>query len=187
MRRFGLPATLCLALAAPLAVAPLLATPVAAAATAKRASALPAFRSCSDLVGYARRGVARPAVPVRALTGFGGAAVVPRQPRSEPQFAGPVPMPVASAPAAAEGRGDAGDSYSTTNVQEAGIDEPDLVKSDGKRAFVVAGSTLWALDVRAAVPAVTGKFALAAPAQVRPRCAPGAQGAWRGLRRGQTL
>ncbi len=36
--------------------------------------------------------------------------------------------------------------YSTTNVQEAGIDEPDLVKTDGDRIIVISGQTLYVLS-----------------------------------------
>ncbi len=36
--------------------------------------------------------------------------------------------------------------YSTTNVQEAGIDEADLVKTDGERIVVISGQTLYVLS-----------------------------------------
>ena len=38
-------------------------------------------------------------------------------------------------------------SYSTTNVQEAGIDEPDLVKTDGSRILVVANGKFDVIDL----------------------------------------
>lgn len=38
--------------------------------------------------------------------------------------------------------------YSGTNVQEEGVDEPDLVKTDGRTLFVASGDTVSALDVR---------------------------------------
>jgi hypothetical protein len=44
------------------------------------------------------------------------------------------------------GEGGAGD-YSTTNVQEAGIDEPDLVKTDGATLFTVVDGSVRVLDV----------------------------------------
>jgi hypothetical protein len=52
--------------------------------------------------------------------------------------------------AVADGAGKtAEDAYSGTNVQEDGVDEPDLVKTNGRQAFVVIGDRLRALDVRA--------------------------------------
>src|SRR5437867_10462813 len=57
--------------------------------------------------------------------------------------------PVREAPPPASGEGShaepaAGgeDSSSGTNVQEAGIDEPDVVKSEGTRIFALAGGAL---------------------------------------------
>jgi hypothetical protein len=39
-------------------------------------------------------------------------------------------------------------AHSTTNVQEAGVDEPDVVKSDGERLVSVVGDELRVVDVR---------------------------------------
>jgi uncharacterized secreted protein with C-terminal beta-propeller domain len=55
------------------------------------------------------------------------------------------PAPQAQTPAK-----DGGQDFSTTNVQEAGVDEPDLVKTDGKTLFVVANGKLVAVDARSA-------------------------------------
>lgn len=41
----------------------------------------------------------------------------------------------------------AGDDYSTTNNHEAGVDEPDLVKTDGKRVVSIADGVLRVVDV----------------------------------------
>ncbi|MCG5217212.1 beta-propeller domain-containing protein [Streptosporangium soli] len=48
--------------------------------------------------------------------------------------------------------------HSTTNVQEAGVDEPDLVKTDGKRVITVNGGVLRVVD--AATRKVTGSLRL---------------------------
>jgi uncharacterized secreted protein with C-terminal beta-propeller domain len=48
--------------------------------------------------------------------------------------------------------------HSGTNVQEAGVDEPDVVKTDGRRIVVVSGNTLRVVD--AASHRVTGTLAL---------------------------
>ena len=49
-------------------------------------------------------------------------------------------------------------THSTTNVQEAGVDEPDLVKTDGKRIVTVVDGTLRVVDV--ASRKVTGSLSL---------------------------
>lgn len=136
--------------------------PVTAPAAATAAPArLPAFSSCEDLVGFARRNLDRPAVPTRVTGSIAGLS--PRAPLAE---AAPRPpsdvttaMPVTASPEA----GEAKEEYSTTNVQEAGIDEPDIVKTDGRRLFVVAGTTLRAYDVTGDVPKALGTLDLEGP------------------------
>jgi hypothetical protein len=49
--------------------------------------------------------------------------------------------------------------YSGTNTHEAGVDEPDLVKTDGRRIVTTAGGMLRVVD--AATRTVTGKLSLA--------------------------
>ncbi|NUT53912.1 MAG: benzoate transporter [Saccharothrix sp.] len=49
--------------------------------------------------------------------------------------------------AAAEPASPTGSGHSTTNVHEAGVDEPDLAKTDGKRLVTVADGKLRVLDV----------------------------------------
>ena len=65
--------------------------------------------------------------------------------------------PAVAAPEAAK---IAGADYSTTNVQEEGVDEPDLVKSNGSTLFVVRGDRLFAVDVRARKPRLAGSLQL---------------------------
>ncbi len=50
--------------------------------------------------------------------------------------------------AASDGQSSDG-SFSTTNVQVDGVDEPDIVKTDGDRIIAIAGSTLHYVDVGA--------------------------------------
>ncbi len=52
---------------------------------------------------------------------------------------------VVSEPQAQAGGGD--DSFSTTNVQVEGVDEPDIVKTDGNRILAITGETLHYIDV----------------------------------------
>ncbi len=60
---------------------------------------------------------------------------------------------------AASGGGGEG-SFSPTNVQEAGVDEPDVVKTDGDRIFAVADGRLHAVDVTGRAPRLLGSLAL---------------------------
>ncbi|HVM00347.1 MAG TPA: beta-propeller domain-containing protein [Egibacteraceae bacterium] len=63
----------------------------------------------------------------------------------------------AAAPTAADA---AGGEFSGTNVQEAGVDEPDLVKTDGRRIVTVAGGRLHVIDATAAPPRLVATLSL---------------------------
>ncbi len=56
--------------------------------------------------------------------------------------------------AASGGDGGGGVEFSTTNVQEAGVDEPDTVKTDGEHLFVLADNRLQVIEARPGAPAV---------------------------------
>ena len=103
---------------------------------------LQAFGSCDDLLAYARQH----ALPLVGPWGLGGVSAA-----SDAAIA---------APAAGRAAGVAGVDYSTTNVQEEGVDEPDLVKSNGATLFVVRSDRLFAVDVRARKPRLAGSLAL---------------------------
>ncbi|MEO8687970.1 MAG: beta-propeller domain-containing protein [Solirubrobacteraceae bacterium] len=137
-----------------LLVAMVLAATVAAGAPAadgkaKRAATprLKAFASCAGLIGYARRHVP----PPRPVVG----------PRFPPQQvpvsgggedgSGTVP-PAAPAPVTAPDS--AGNDSSTTNIQEAGVDEPDIAKSDGTNVYTLTDGVLRATDARSPTPRV---------------------------------
>lgn len=125
----------------------------AGSARAKPKRSLKAFASCSRLVAYGRRydGVAD-GVPMRAapMPAAPFTGPMPPQPAVPEQSTGRVlssPAPVADA-----------DDFSTTNVQEQGVDEPDIVKSDGRRAYLVAGGRVLAYDVSRDTPALLGSL-----------------------------
>lgn len=135
----------------------LVCTDAASAATKKRPR-LKAFASCTQLVDYARAGAERT---------DGGIGVTPRAaPMPVDAVTTPplVPPPsptmtedtAAKAPSVAIG-GSAPD-FSGTNVQEAGVDEPDILKTDGRRIFAVTDRTLRVIDVASST--VTGTLAL---------------------------
>ena len=109
----------------------------AATGTAKSSRLVP-FRSCGDLLGY----VKSQTVPLVGPWGFGGSA------------RGVLPPGVVTATGAARAATTPteGVDYSGTNVQEQGVDEPDLVKTNGTTLFAVAGGRLNAVDVTATRP-----------------------------------
>jgi uncharacterized secreted protein with C-terminal beta-propeller domain len=118
-----------------------LAAAAAPAEGAKRAKSprLKAFGSCAGLISYARRHAPPPPrfVPPRVPT-------LPISGGGEDGGSGPVAAP-APAPVTAP-------DSSTTNVQEAGVDEPDIVKSDGTNVFALTDGRLHAVDARSPVP-----------------------------------
>jgi uncharacterized secreted protein with C-terminal beta-propeller domain len=106
-----------------------------AAAKPRAAKRIKIFNSCQTLVDYATRHV--PPAPPRPIED--------------------APQQRADAPEAGGGEGT---DTSQTNVQEAGVDEPDTVKTDGRTIFAIANGTLHAIDARAETPRLLGTLAL---------------------------
>src|SRR4051794_6157120 len=113
-----------------------------------------AFASCAALVGYGERhyGVTH-GIPARSVVPLAGPTIAPRP---SPPSDGVTAQPQAAAPAS-EG---AGTTFSTTNNQEEGVDEPDIVKTDGSTIFAVAQGRLHALAVGAGAPRLVGSLDL---------------------------
>jgi hypothetical protein len=134
-------------------LAALAATPGADA----RSRALRAFSSCPALVGYAQahgsKAVGTGWVPPPAV---GAPVLVPGRPIQAEGVAAPAPQ-------TADGKTDtgAGTQFSTTNVQEEGVDEPDVVKTDGKVVYAVADAHLYAIDAQSDTPKLLGSLQLA--------------------------
>jgi uncharacterized secreted protein with C-terminal beta-propeller domain len=61
-------------------------------------------------------------------------------------FGGPRIMYMEDSSASRESRAEQTPDHSTTNVHEAGVDEPDLVKTDGDRVLTVSGGVLRVID-----------------------------------------
>ncbi|MCW2990904.1 MAG: benzoate transporter [Solirubrobacterales bacterium] len=129
-----------------------------AAAPAQAAPrALRPFGSCTALLDYARSHA------VRAVrTGWAPTPMFIEGPR-------PVGVPVSTkggeiAPQASAGQDNAssgaGESFSTTNVQEQGVDEPDVVKTDGTTIYAVANGWLHAIDTTGDAPVIVGAVQL---------------------------
>ncbi|MBA2460776.1 MAG: beta-propeller domain-containing protein [Actinobacteria bacterium] len=100
-----------------------------------KAGRLVQFGSCGDLLGYVKPRAARFVGPF----GFGGGVI---------SDTGGIPIPApAASPAARTAAPQQGVDYSGTNVQEEGVDEPDLVKTNGTTLFTVGSGRLNAVDV----------------------------------------
>jgi uncharacterized secreted protein with C-terminal beta-propeller domain len=126
-------------------------TGAAAGLAPAKASKLVAFRSCADLLGYAKTHAAS----LVGAYGLGTPGVV--------GVAGKGAVPAAASAAGAATAADQpveGVDYSGTNVQEQGVDEPDIVKTDGKTLFAIANGMLQAVDVTTHQPKLLGTLKL---------------------------
>jgi hypothetical protein len=120
---------------------------VPAAAADARTRYLRTFESCAGLVGYGQAHATKP----------------PEQRQVPEGREGTVAQPTTAAPpqqAATGGDTAAEPDFSQTNVQEAGIDEPDTVKTDGRRLYAVGYDTVQVIDVRADEPRTIGSVDL---------------------------
>ena len=125
-RRLALLAALAIVLAAALG-----GTAGRSAAEATKAPRLATFGSCGQLLAYAKSNASRFVSPY----GLGS-----------PFLQGGIAETRAAAPAKQ------GVDYSGTNVQEEGVDEPDIVKTNGDTLFAVANGSLNAVDVSDSKP-----------------------------------
>ena len=118
---------------------------------------LAAATTCDELMA-GLHAAARPYVGAFG-SGYGIADAAPGGPVRGPVAA--APGAAAAAPGAKAAGPDSGDTpaYSGTNVAEAGVDEPDLVKTDGKRIVTVTDGVLRVVD--AGTRQVTGTLRLA--------------------------
>ena len=104
-------------------------------------AALTSFGACDDYLAHVQEHALELVTPY----GLGGG----------PWYADALDMPVAEADDA--GRAPAADpvegvDYSGTNVQEAGVDEPDTAKTDGRVLYVASAGVLHVIDVTASAP-----------------------------------
>jgi len=105
------------------------------------ASALRPFDACGDLLDYVRTEAAAHAAQGQ-LAWFGGGMAGDTVMALEGRTTGAVSAPAAQATdAAGESAAKAAPQASGTNIQEAGVDEPDVVKTDGRRIVTVTPGT----------------------------------------------
>ncbi len=100
------------------------------------------FESCVDFLAYAKKHAMERVGPY-GLDMYGGGPVMYEEfaTAALDDVGGQAPPTTIFAPERD------GESYSGTNVQVAGVDEPDLVKTDGERIFVVGRGQLFWIDV----------------------------------------
>lgn len=118
---------------------------------------LAAFPSCRALLDYAHAGALRTGgtAGVPLLAGGDGLAIgrpaVAPPATGSPEGGSPTtaPMPSAAPTSGGATKDAAAPSFSTTNNQEQGVDEPDVVKTDGRHVYLVTDRTLRILDVGA--------------------------------------
>lgn len=75
-------------------------------------------------------------------------------------FDGPMESAESSVDALAGAESQPGRAHSTTNVQEIGIDEPDVIKTDGDLIVTVVGPSLRVIDTSGADPEEVGRLPL---------------------------
>src|SRR5262245_13967173 len=117
-----------------------------------KAGRLVAFGSCGEMLDYAKSQANRLVGPY----GFG---------RGRSMYeAAPTPLSAAAGSTTKDSSADPveGVDYSGTNVQEQGVDEPDLVKTNGKTLFALANGNLDAVDVGTGKPRLLDSLELTA-------------------------
>ena len=122
--------------------------------------ALTPFNACDDLLDYVIEHGQELVGPWGLGGGFGFWYSVGGDDAAEQSAAdGAVTGLAGPAPRAANAPQE-GVDYSGTNVQEAGVDEPDSVKTDGEYLYLVRGQSLEIVDVTGDEPEVTSSIEL---------------------------
>ncbi len=125
-------------------------------------SSLRAFDQCDDFLTHLQTNALEVVGPWGLdQNGFGGPAVLESVDVAASDDALPAPT-VAPESNAGSGRAqlEAGTDYSTTNVQEVGVDEPDLVKTDGRRILAIAQNQLHLVLIEDAGPRLVDSIRL---------------------------
>ncbi|MEX0658703.1 MAG: beta-propeller domain-containing protein [Egibacteraceae bacterium] len=124
--------------------------------TLRAASALRSFTACEDLLGHLKE-------EALAIVGPYGLdqhnlGVFPQRPFVDDGGGFPEPAPVGTPDSEAPAAPEPGVDFSDTNVQEEGVDEADLVKTDGRQLLTVADGRLHRTDVTGAGPIAAGSL-----------------------------
>lgn len=144
-------------------------TPTTAAPKRKRPSglhSLSAFAGCNALLRHVKDHALKVVTPYGLP--FSGNGVGQRVAAGMVTADAAMAAPSASSESSSVGAGtssasaqkSAGVDYSGTNIQEAGVDEPDLLKSDGNRLVTVAKGKLQIIDISKDTPRTLGSMEL---------------------------
>ncbi|MEE2768303.1 MAG: beta-propeller domain-containing protein [Actinomycetota bacterium] len=114
------------------------------------------FSACDELLRYLQDEASARVGPY----GLDGGWYGPVMPFAVRAVGGPVPEIAMAFDDSMGAAPTPGVDFSETNVQEAGIDEPDLVKTDGVRIVVVEGGWLHVIDPSSDSPTPVGRLAL---------------------------
>ena len=123
--------------------------------------ALRRLTSCTQLLDGIRAQALRYVGPF-GLPGSGGMGGGDVALRAEPAAEGAAAGSASGGDSASSAPPAPGVDYSTTNVQEEGVDEPDLVKTDGRRILTVARGRLQVLVTENGTPRLVGSVGLPA-------------------------
>lgn len=145
-------ATIALALTATAALALAGQTVASGASTAEKRGKLVRFESCKAFNAYAKKHALRRVEASGLALAPVGATVGATD--------GARDVPAEESAATADAAGVPGQDFSTTNIQEEGVDEPDIVKTDGRHLYTVVGNKLHMIDARAALPRLVGSVDL---------------------------
>lgn len=133
--------------------------PTGAHARTAPAPALTRFGSCAAFAAHMRtqagRRVQAHGLPGRAVDSVAimEEGVMPDAAGGPARDSAPAATTAPAAPAPVAGR-----DHSGTNVQEAGVDEPDIVKTDGRRLYSLTQDTLRVVDVTGIRPQALGSL-----------------------------
>lgn len=117
------------------------------AAAAMRAATLQRFDYCDEVLGYIGEQAER-VLEQQGWVGIEGRLLEEAAAFADDAVAdGAVPL-------------QSGADYSTSNVQEAGIDEPDVLKTDGRRMVIASESRVHVVDVTGPEPTLIGTIDL---------------------------
>jgi hypothetical protein len=129
-------------------------------ASVRFVAALQRFDSCDALLGYFQSEALSRVGPY----GLDGGPVYYPGPwlagRDVAESDGTMGSVTTAAATTAANGGDGG--YSTTNVQVAGVDEPDTIKNDGERILTITNGTLYYVEVDGGTGRLAGSLALGA-------------------------
>lgn len=120
------------------------------------------FDSCQDLVSYARVEIDRMLEQSYKRNGSGAFPGTSQGDMEEPESAGDSEDDGDAAPGPSSPKGES-PKHSNTNVQEAGVDEPDLVKTDGQRMYSLSRGVLRILDVSGEKAQLTDRLEIGGP------------------------